>query len=456
MNVSYYHKARIITFLCITTFLFSSCVPVTNSEGPPPIEILSMEKEPILEYAIPEYKPGILVDCVGYEADSQKVALFCGEDLPSTFQIVDKNSGEVVFIGKTEKSWYNEERNEYNSYGNFTEFTQTGTYYIKCDVIGESYAFEIGNNIYSTMLNHVLDQLKKEAQALESAEIGLSEKEHEEWMQQLLLMMQAYELYPDIHLDKDGNQVPDVLDIATQMIHTLVNLQEISTGTTNGCEYAYAATLAKYSYSYKKFDRDFATEILNLANKAWKFKEKEITQQEKNNEEFRTLAAAELYRATGQYQYHAIITQYGEQGTSPKNKQDLLAEVIYLSTKQNVNVNLCKGFMKDLMEDVEVRVLQSSNSPYYLQTMENDREMDAALWDMTLLSIVEYVITNHEYGQIISNKFHYFMGRNSESYCYWYKEEESTNSSESSLYLNDNKLWTAGLLLMISEMLTNK
>lgn len=455
MNVSYYHKAKIFTLLCITTFLFSSCATVANNEGLPPIEILSMEKEPVLDYEIPEYKPGILVDCVGYEADSQKIALFCGQDLPSTFQIIDKDSGEVVFIGKTEKSWYNEERNEYNSYGNFTEFTQTGTYYIKCDVIGRSYAFEIGTNIYSTMLNHILDHLKKEAQELEVAEIGLSEIEHEEWMEQLLLMMQAYELYPDIHLDKDGNQIPDVLDIATQMIHTLVSLQEISTGTTDGCEYAYAATLAKYSYSYKKFDRDFATEILNLANKAWKFKEKEISQPEKMNEKFRTLAAAELYRATGQYQYHAIITQYGEQGTLNKNRQDTLAEVIYLSTKQNVNVNLCKGFMKDLMEDVEERVLESSNSPYYLQIVENQFIMEEAMWDMTLLSIVEYVITNHEYGQIISNKYHYFMGRNSESYCYWY-QEELENSSEDSLYLNDSKLWTAGLLLMISEMLTNK
>ena len=104
-----------------------------------------METAPVLTYEVPEMQPGILVDRIGYESAGRKLLLVRGEMLPNTFDLVDANSGEVVFTGKLEEPTYEEATGEYNSYGDFSAFTTEGTYYVDCDIIGQSYPFVIEN-----------------------------------------------------------------------------------------------------------------------------------------------------------------------------------------------------------------------------------------------------------------------------------------------------------------------
>lgn len=461
-----------ICFLIPVLFLTSCTFDITQKETSPSEHIISMEEKPVLDYEVPQYESGILIDRMGYNIDSRKIAVMHGINLPSTFQIVDVATKEAVYTGKIENRGYNNIQGEYNSYGDFTEFTQTGTYYIECDIIGRSYPFEIGNDVYAKTFENIMNTLKDESGKKDFSLMELTEQEQEEWMTQIILIMMAYELYPDIHQDTDSNQVPDILDITTVMIKNLSSLQEIQTGEVHGWEYAYAAVLAKYSYIYQKFDKKFATEALNLADKAWRRKENYIQNQEEvkdSDQDFGILAAAELYRATGQYKYRNYITEYSKEETR-KTKQDILAEITYLSTKQWVDVELCSRFMKELMLEAEAIAVRNSNSINFNKGPEIQKEMDEFIWDVLLLSVVEYVITNHEYGQIIENQYHYLMGHNLQSICYWRKEEKDTiekhtiekhtiekdTIEKEQIFLNDNKVWTAGALMMMSEILTNK
>ena len=71
-------------------------------------------------------------------------------------------------------------------------------------------------------------------------------------------------------------------------------------------------------------------------------------------------------------------------------------------------------------------------------------EIDIILWDMVMLSVVEYVITNHEYGSLIENGHHYLSGRNNMAYNIWEKD------------LMEHPEWMASYILMLCEMKTHK
>ena len=103
---------------------------------------------PAFDYEVPESLPSILVDQLGYAVSGNKVAVFQGELLPDTFAIIDADSGKSVYTGRSEQRGYDEETGVLISYGDFTSFRTTGTYYIEASVIGLSYTFEIAENPY--------------------------------------------------------------------------------------------------------------------------------------------------------------------------------------------------------------------------------------------------------------------------------------------------------------------
>ena len=56
--------------------------------------------EPDFSYVREPEKPGIQVDRLGYLPGSSKMAVFQGTELPESFQVVGKDSGECVYQGK--------------------------------------------------------------------------------------------------------------------------------------------------------------------------------------------------------------------------------------------------------------------------------------------------------------------------------------------------------------------
>ncbi|MDL2301160.1 glycoside hydrolase family 9 protein [Lachnospiraceae bacterium OttesenSCG-928-D06] len=448
MYINIRKKAVYIAVFCIMLFLFTAC---EEEEGIKEVEIvkeLYMEESPYLEYEIPEMDVNILVDLKGYEARGSKKVLFRNMGTQEVFHIVEQNSGDIVYEGEIKQKGYNKEQEEYNSYGEFSDFTQAGEYYIECDRLGQSYSFTIEEALYQQTLNELIMSLEV------IIEEG-TEEDRETLMRQIIILLLSYELYPDAFLDEDGNEIPDLMEVITAMIKELSKFQDMKSGCVENLNYTYAATLAKYSYIYQKYDNAYATEILNLADKAWRFaegirKSSSLGSEsiKEADEAYRLLAATELYRGAGQSKYRNVIAQYQNNSGSVSGNdllsekyvvEQTLAKLTYISTKRKVDMELCTEFMKEIMLEVEGIADRASKSPYFAARNIEEDGAEALVWDIVLLSVVEYVISSHEYGLVIENQYHYLLGANEEAINYF--------------DIQDNGILDAGLIMLLSAMI---
>ena len=433
---------------------------------------------PKFDYEVPESLPSILVDQLGYTLNGNKIAFFWGEPLPETFNIINVDDGRSVYTGTIERKGYDEETGVLISYGDFTAFVIPGTYYIEAEVIGQSYTFEIAENPYEELYDVALKQYyynrcgltlstelagdaahnachTREAQMKEEASVKMDVSGG--WhvdetstrsvtigcstVNQLLL---AYELYADVFDDKagipeSGNEIPDVLDEVKYEIDWLLKMQDARSGAvysavssadsvtlgyllyidpvTMDATIQFAATMAKFSYLYQNYDREFATQCLKAADRAYRYAGKYLT--DVSPEEY-FYASTELYRATGNYGYHSEIKNYLQQNpvSDMNNNFVFWGCVTYLSTKQRVDVNMCSELIKILMLEGERISYASKNSKFLVSMDERHNGSAELLRDITRLAVVDHIITNHEYATVLQNHLHYLLGRNLQSISY--------------------------------------
>lgn len=441
-------------------------------------EIVSLGLPPEFNYEVPVSLPDIMIDQVGYAQGSNKIAVFRGEILPDTYDLVESETGEVVYTGTIKKKGYNFLTGENISYGDFTDFTEPGTYYLQADIIGRSYSFMISDNPYSEIFIAALKRYYYSRCGLTLSSELAGDKAHNAchtntallkedttialdaaggWhidengqrdvikgCQAINNLLLAYELYGSVFTDEtgipeSGNGIPDVMDEVKYEIDWLLKMQDAESGAVysavsiiNNADNAYqmyiesvtmeatiqfAATMAKFSYLYQSYDVDYATQCLRAADRAYRYVEKYPADV---SEESCFFAAAELYRATGNYAYRNVVHQYLEKEEKANISNDYVfwGCVTYLSTKQRVDVNLCEKVIKGLLSDVENISFASKNSKYLTegnQDQNNNREL---LQKMVRLAVVDHIITNHEYMTVLENHLHYFLGRNALSISY--------------------------------------
>ena len=84
--------AGVLVCIFLISAVFSGCgqkeepVAVINRE---PIEsLVSMEEAPVLEYEVPVFLPGVLVDRIGYEAAGDNLIIVRGNHLPKEFSVM--------------------------------------------------------------------------------------------------------------------------------------------------------------------------------------------------------------------------------------------------------------------------------------------------------------------------------------------------------------------------------
>lgn len=463
------------------------------------VEFTSMEEEPILSYEVPVSTPGILVNQLGYITGSTKEVIFVGREIPTLFHVVEAQSGEIVYTGYPEDKEYNETLGEYNSYGDFTEFQTPGTYYIEAPILGKSYTFTIDDSIYDTVLQEATRQyyynrcgitLTKEyageaahnachmEKALLQEDTSISLNVTGGWHQDetgqkdvviaartISALLLSYELHEDVFTDdsgipESGNGVPDILDEIKYEIEWLLKMQDPKTGaiyegitvytqnnTVQGktvdsyikpssveAEKAFAMALAKFSYLYQSYDTEYATNCLKAADRAWKHMELNETKQTVDSLKF--AAATELYRASGQNNFHNYIIEYlqSEEYRKELNEIELIGCVTYISTKHTVNVELCSKVVKTLMSQAEDIAKTAKQSVYLTAGNANQDNSDQLLLEMMYLSVVNHIISNHEYETVIENHLHYLLGRNGKAVSYIdYEGEENYENVDNSV-----------------------
>lgn len=460
---------------CGSTVDFSFDTVQTGSEGE---EITTLGLAPEFNYEVPESLPSILVDQVGYVRQSDKMVFFLGEHLPDTFSVVDAESKKIVYTGKIEQREKDEKADSDISYGDFTALETNGTYYIQAARVGQSYTFEIADNPYIELYYAALKKYyynrcgltlsselagdaarnachTREAQLKNDADVKLDvsggwhvdetgSRDVSEGCRAVNYLMMAYELYPGVFDDQlgipeSGNEIPDVLDEVKYEIDWLLKMQDAASGgvysgvssvdNKSGGYLLYvdeinmigtihfAATLAKFSYLYQDYDKAYATQCLQAADRAYRYVGKyldDVTPEEYFH------AAAELYRAAGGYGYHNVVKTYLTENLISDMKNDFVfwGCVTYMSTKQKVDVNLCGEVMKILMQEGE-RIAEASKRSGLLVNVGEGQDNGANLMrDIMRLTVVDHVITNHEYATVLQNHLHYMLGRNLQSISY--------------------------------------
>lgn len=406
-------------------------------------ETLGLEAD--FSYERKREKPHVQVDCLGFLPKSTKTAVFQGEELPETFQVMDKDSGECVYEGDIrlrEKA----EDGIVTGYGSFTEVEKEGTYYIKCDKIGCSYYFDIGRDIY-------LETAEELGAAIEKARNAGGQEETRETAdicETVGYLLVNYEMYPELiwqvwESETAGNEEGGAggdkfFRMLRRETDRLLSLQDERTGgiykaagavsAENGggggqqevseeATAAFAGTMAKYSYLYQQYDLDYANICLKAAAKAWRYLDGAQGipvqgQEEEGRGAFtgRFYAASELYRASNEISYHNYMLQ--NQEFMMNQKEDfylLMAKATYLSTKRSVDHALCGQMMDSLIKEAG-RIAEVSKDRLFLV---KDEDTDVILWDMTVMSLANYAIMNYEYVSVIENHVHYLMGRNKEA-----------------------------------------
>lgn len=293
-------------------------------------------------------------------------------------------------------------------------------------------------------------------------------------------LLLAYELYPEVFGDEvgipeSGNGIPDVLDEVRYEIDWFLKMQDSRSGAvysavssadnaalgyllyidsvTMDATIQFAATMAKFSYLYQTYDREFATKCLQAADRAYRYAGQYLA--DVSPEEY-FYASTELYRATGSYGYHNAVRVYLSQNpvTDMDNNFIFWGCVTYLSTRQKVDVDTCDALIKILMLEGE-RISYASKNSRFLVSMDEQKNGSAELLkDITRLAVVDHIITNHEYATVLQNHLHYLLGRNLQSVSYLdgAGERNYADFNEKQGIMNQVEL-NAELVLMMSSIM---
>ncbi|MGN1148619.1 MAG: cellulase N-terminal Ig-like domain-containing protein [Lachnospiraceae bacterium] len=411
----------------------------------------SLEPVPVLDYEVPNVQPGLLVNQIGYEPASAKKAIVRGKELPTHFMLVDAVTGSAVFTGTIEDMEYEEASGEYVGYGDFSDFTGEGEYYLECDDIGRSYSFVIKEGLYRELMENAL-ALYREQRA------DYTKEDIEEVCRSLSVLLLSYELYGTVYDTGVAEGVePTVIAEIKAGVEWLLTLQDAETGAVMEGEAAQAeqtawlsAVLAKFSYTYQKFDSVYATACLQAADRAWRFLDKNA---EDADREILFYAAAELYRATGQYQYRKLVNSLGAQLVpDAANEALVLGTLTYAATKRKVDADLC-GTLVGALFDAAEQVAEKAKMDTFMVGSSSADGVDDMLWNMVVVSSIDYIITNQEYATIIENCHNYLSGANQDALCYVSDDRRDRAAVPG---LGESCVGTAEYIMMLSEILSHK
>lgn len=422
-----------------------------------------LPEEVNISYEVPVSAANVFVDRMGYEINNNKIVIFKGADMPASYTIRSREDGSVVYTGTVKERRMNTANEEYYSYGDFSDFTQKGNYYIQIDKYGESYPFIIHDNLYYSMFMRAFGRLSAMRSGDDNSENGgwqiakIGENKEVAACRCMYQLLTSYEFFPEVYTDdtgiaESGNDIPDILDECRYEAQWLIHQAQINPDGSGEASGYRAAVLAKYAYLAQNLDSSFYRECLKAAEDAWKSAGKELAALD----DLYALASAELYRLTGLAQYRKITEAFlGESAlkTAKMSDEDFFAGVVYMKTKNSVDVALCDSLIDKLMNEAEAIALKSKQNAFYICAEKNTVNRAVILQEMLRICVVNHVITNHEYNTVIENHFHYLMGRNLDAVChasYWEGQEMTVTD------ILNHPVENASFIFMLSELVSSQ
>lgn len=423
-----------------------------TEESVPEVQVNPMEEVPVFDYESPVVRPGIIVSLDGYATDKEKRVVIRGQRIPGKYNIIDTATGDVVYEGKIGSPVYNEESGEYICYEDFSLLQTEGDYYIECEHLGRSYTFSIKEDYYAEALREATEKL-----LLLAKEENLSGNDRPgddvliQKCRTICALLLSCELFPDNQIDGvtgEKNGIPDLLDYAASQAAFLARWQDGGDGNVGAATGWYCAALSKLSYTYQKYESVDATRFLQAADKAWQY-------MDQNKGEFsdaeRFFSATELYRATGKSRYHTVVKELGKV-LEPDIYNEALTygAVTYAATRRTINESLCNSYLKAMMEQAEEISAAAMKNDYMVSCLMTEESRDLFFANTTNMVVVDYIITNEEYGSLIEDHQHYLMGRNQWGVSYFdFEKCEKTVESP----LSGQSVYLAKYIMIISEIM---
>ena len=277
------------------------------------------------------YAPSINVDQVGYRTDGRKTAVFRDVTDQTEFKVINADTKEAVFTGKLENKTENKSADETNWTGDFSAVKDAGRYYISCSGLDDSYTFEIGDKVYSNLLDDSVRMLY-----LQRCGVKVEDKEfgHEACHTDMATvygtsdkidvsggwhdagdygryvvpaakavadLIYAYDAAPELYSDdigipESGNGTPDILDEARFELEWMMKMQAADGGAYHKVSCAnfpayvmptketaelivtpvsstatadFCASMALAAEFYEKYDKEFSKKCMDAAEKSW-------------------------------------------------------------------------------------------------------------------------------------------------------------------------------------------
>ena len=448
--------------------------PVDSADN----QITSLGLEPDLDYERPSLQAHIEINQLGYAADCNKIAVFRGDNLSATFNVIDADTKEVVYTGDIKEKLLPDASSSY-FYGDFSEYTSPGVYYIQTDVIGYSYPFEIKEDIYDEVMTEALKQFyfnrcgtslsrqyagddarnacHTENVALKSdGNVSLDvtggwhintvgDRSVEVGCNVIETLLLAYEYNTDactrdFAIPESEDDIPDILneiktetdwllkmqDQVSGAVYQAVSVVDKGQGADNPCHVesvnmdatlAFASALGYFSYIYQNYDTGYATTCLQAADRAMKYASKFPTELD---EDGYFKAATMLYRATGYFRYKQIITDYcsARDSYDMANNKVFNGVVTYMATKQKTDAKVCDVMMKNLRAYAEKLASDRRDALYLMGAESSEVNHATLLSEIARLTVVNYILSSNEYKVVMERYLHYFLGCNPVNTCY--------------------------------------
>ena len=419
-----------LSFIFICCILSVSCAMPQDTEAPVSSVSLdqdTLEMEPDFSYVVKQQKPNIFVDQRGYRGKDKKVAFFYGKELVETFEIREKETGQVVYTGVLGKAKDEGEKTLYT--GIFTTFSGEGEYYIHHEQLGDSYDFVIQNDLYEKQYKDLENKLLKEkfddvsSQAYLLANyMFIHEMNAGKWINESYIRAKI-ELLMNSRDPKTGAFYKEVFEkpmtsesaqslVQGEMAGKIEKENTVSLSTTA----QMAGVFAQYVYLYRDTeDAVFINQCLQAAQKAYKYVEK---YRDNTDTDAWYYAATQLYRTTRQYKYRNAIAEYDtlpvESRSSTEQGYTILADFAYLSTPYGTDYNRCAGLLDSYMDKAQNISVSSSRENFYV--LENISSMSEReiIEDMFIMGVVNHVLSGQEYAGVQKNYIHYLSGVNME------------------------------------------
>ena len=388
-------------------------------------------------YELPVSRVRVLLDREGYLPGRDKKVLFLGEHLSDEFRIVEEQSREVVYTGTITKTAYDESGAQTVSKGDFSDFTEEGTYYIETDGIGRSYTFSIGEQVYRDLFQALMEQeqhftYEESPQGIINLGFG---------MHAMLLALQCHGSV----FEENKTLGPQLLNSADWML----SVQDAETGSIYEDYEAtavFCGIMAMYHNVFGKYDAKAAKAYLDASRKSWNWMEKQKSNSKQANARF--YAAAQRFRTEGDSKSQEVVVSYLKQHEADimKDRFSFYGAIVYLGTERNTDRGICSGLMQKLVSETEEICIASRKDNFGVYT----RDMSDNLHKILLICFVDYITPSNEYASVMENTIHYIEGRNEEGSRYlgedgtWMEAEKTQNRTPE---------WNGILLFALSDLL---